>query len=83
MESNKLAQVADLDSTETIINIDYLTNTLNIYSNKATVLRRMLKHGYVPTRVFKMDEEKIEGMEFEVTTKNLGKFLRTGIFKYD
>lgn len=82
MEIKSIRQVADRDSTETILNISYGDRILNIYSNRASVLNRILKQGYKPTTIFRMDGE-IEGMEFEVSTKEIGKFMRTGFFQFD
>ena len=82
MEIKEIRQIADRDSTETILNISYTDRILNIYTNRATVMNRILKQGYKPTQIFRMDGE-IEGMEFEVPTSKIGSFLRTGLFKFD
>lgn len=79
---SEVKQISDKESTETILNISYADKVLNIYSNRATVINRILKQGYKPARIFRMDGE-IEAMEFEVSTKEIGKFMRTGLFKYD
>ena len=75
-------QIAPLDEQETIINIDYEDRKLIIYTTKASVMNRMEKKGYEPVRVDKVDGEII-GVSYEFTTKDIGKFLRTGIFGYN
>lgn len=82
MEIKDIRQLADIDCTETLLSISYAERILNIYTNRATVMNRILKCGYTPTKIFKMEGE-IEGMEFEVSTKEIGKFMRTGLFKFD
>ena len=78
----KLKQVIEQESQETSINIDYYTRTLSIYTTKATVMNRMSNLGYEPKQVHHMDGEVCDAY-YEFPTSDIGKFLRTGIFKFD
>lgn len=75
-------QVIEQESQETNINIDYFDKKIRIYTNKATVMNRLIRLGYIPVKVDKLKDE-VCSMNFEFNTKDIGKFLRTSIFKYD
>ncbi len=79
---NNLKQVALLEDTETHISIDYEMKKLRIYTNRATVMNRLERLGYKHT-----SEDKVDGQTYsrcyEFDTKEIGSFLRTGIFKFD
>lgn len=75
-------QVIEQESQETHINIDYSEKKIYIDTNKAAVMNRMTRLGYKPVKFEKINGE-ICGMVFELDTKDIGKFLRTGIFKYN
>ncbi|MPM32454.1 hypothetical protein SDC9_79016 [bioreactor metagenome] len=77
-----LKQVALLEETETHILIDYEARKIRIYTNKATVMNRLERAGCT----FKKQEiinGQVYSRSYEFDTKNIGKFLRTSIFKYD
>lgn len=79
--AKELKQVAPIDETETNIIIDYFTKELSIYTNRVSVMKRMEKLGYKPTK-----EEFVDKLTYSRTytfhTNEIGKFLRTGIFGY-
>lgn len=75
-------QVAKPDETETIVAIDYLDKEFKIWTNRATVMNRLVKLGYKPTGTGTIDGE-VYNLEFTFPTKMIGQFMRTGIFKYD
>ena len=77
-----IQQVTERESQETHINIDYFEKKIRIYTNRATVMKRMLKVGYKPSRIERI-QGKICSMSFEFESKEIGKFLRTTIFKFD
>ena len=59
-----------------------INKKLKIYTTRATVMKRMLRKGYKPSKVDTMQDE-ICSMTFEFDSKDIGNFLRTSIFKYD
>ena len=79
---NNLKQVALLEDTETHISIDYEMKKLRIYTNRATVMNRLERLGYKHTSEDKVDGE-VYSRCYEFGTKEIGSFLRTGIFKFD
>ncbi len=78
----KVKQVIEQESQETSIIIDYYARILSIYTTKATVINRLTSLGYEPTDYHTMDGEICDAY-YEFSTKDIGKFLRTGIFKFD
>lgn len=78
----KVKQVIEQESQETSINIDYYGRILSIYTTKATVINRMSDLGYEPIETHTMDGEICDAY-YEFPTKDIGKFLRTGLFKFD
>ena len=77
-----LKQIAAIDSTETHISIDYEMKKLRIYTSKAAVMNRLERLGYKHTVQDTVDGE-IYSRSYEFDTKDIGSFLRTGIFKFD
>jgi hypothetical protein len=77
-----LKQIADLQDTETDIIIDYEMKKLRIYTNRATVMNRLEKLGYKHVTQETVDGE-IYSRSYVFDTKEIGSFLRTGIFKFD
>lgn len=77
-----IQQVIESECQETFINIDYFNKKLKIYTTRATVMKRMLRKGYKPSKVETMQDE-ICSMTFEFDSKDIGNFLRTSIFKYN
>lgn len=75
-------QVIEPESQETHISIDYFEKKVRIYTSKATVMNRLTRLGYKPSRIETM-KGVVCSLAFEFETKDIGKFLRTGIFKYD
>lgn len=78
-KANNLNQVADLDDQETHVLIDYKAKTLKIYTNRATVMNRMLRAGYEPKSVDKVDGQ-VYAHSYEFPMSMVGKFMRTGLF---
>lgn len=77
-----IQQVVEPECQETFINIDYFDRKIRIYTTRATVMKRMLRKGYKPSKAETMQDE-ICSMTFEFDSKDIGNFLRTSIFKYD
>ncbi len=81
-KKNSIKQIAELQDTETHISIDYEMKKLRIYTNRATVMNRLERLGYKHT-----DQDTVDGQiysrTYEFDTKEIGNFLRTGIFKFD
>lgn len=82
INSQDIQQVIEPECQETFINIDYFNKKLKIYTTRATVMKRMLRKGYKPSKVETMQGE-ICSMIFEFDSKDIGNFLRTSIFKYN
>lgn len=80
-----LTQVACPEEQETFINIDYYSRTVKVYTTKATVMRRMLRAGYEPSDVGYLvgNHESPTDMTWIFPSSDVGKFLRTGLFKFD
>lgn len=77
-----IKQLAPQEETETIIRIDYEERKLVIYTNKATIMNRLEKIGYSHTKQETADGE-VYSREYEFSSKEIGKFLRTSVFKFD
>lgn len=79
----KYKQVDLLEEQESFVSIDYLLKEVTVYSNRATVMNRMDRLGYKPTREFLELDGTVGGAEWVFPTSMIGKFLRTGIFGYN
>lgn len=77
-----IKQIAEIEDTETHVVIDYGKRQLIIYTNRATVMNRLQRAGYEPVSEDKVDRE-IYSRTYVFPTKDIGNFMRTGIFKYD
>jgi alpha-mannosidase len=77
-----LRQVALPEESETLILLDYFERKLKIYTSKAAVMRRMEKAGHPYIKQDIVDGE-IYSRSYEFPSKELSKFLRTSLFKYD
>ena len=77
-----LRQIALPEETETLILLDYSEHKIKIYSNKATIMRRMEKAGYEHTKQDIVDGE-IYSRSYEFDSKDIGKFMRLSLFKFD
>lgn len=81
-KKNNLKQAALIEDTETHICIDYEMKKIKIYSNRATVMNRLERLGYNY-----IEQNTVEGnvysRSYEFDTKEIGDFLRTGIFKFN
>lgn len=73
-------QIIEPESQETNINIDYYQRCITVYSCKATVINRMLKNGYEPYSVEKINGEICSAI-FEFDFDNFPKFIHKGLFK--
>lgn len=76
-------QVAPIEETETLISIDYEDKKMYLYTTKCTIMNRLSKMGYKPSKEIKDHEGNIHGCEYVFPTKDIGKFLRTSIFKFN
>jgi len=81
-KKNNLKQIATLEDTETDIVIDYEMKKIRIYTNRATVMNRLERLGYKPTKEDTADGQ-IYSRSYVFETSEIGNFLRTGIFKFD
>lgn len=81
-KSKSLKQVADIEDQETDIVIDYRNKKLMIYTNRATVMNRLdrMELAYIKQDLL---DGQVYSRQYEVPSKDLGTFLRTGIFKFD
>lgn len=77
-----IQQVIEPECQETLINIDYFDKSIKIFTTRATIMKRMLRKGYRPSKVETI-QDRICSMTFEFDSKDIGNFLRTSIFKYD
>lgn len=75
IDVENINQVVEPESQETHVSIDYFERKINVYTTKATVMKRMLKKGYRPIR--------LETMQFEFSTKDVSKILRADIFRFN
>lgn len=76
----KIEQIAGKEAQESTIVFDYEMQKIYVYSNKASVMRRMVKKGFKPTHV-EYQAEKIYSLEFTIPMKDASKVLLTTIFK--
>ena len=78
--SQNLPQTSLPEERETVITIDYFDKTIAIYTNNATVMRRMDRRG-----IEHIEENRYEGevsdRTYEFPFEMLGKFVTSGIFK--
>ncbi|WP_294363543.1 hypothetical protein [uncultured Clostridium sp.] len=82
IDIKNIKQVIEPECQETFININYFDKTVKIFTTRATVMKRLLRKGYKPSKVETMQGE-ICSMTFEFDSKDIGNFLRQSIFKYD
>lgn len=80
-----IRQVALPEEQEVNINILYnecngLEPELVIYTNIATIMRRILKRGYAPAEIDR-EEGLIWSMTWRLPIEEVSNFMRTGIFK--
>ena len=84
VEIEDLSQVSQPDEREVTINIMYSEpQEIWIYTNNATVFRRILRKGFIPTKVEYLQSrpDMPYCMDFRLPISELGQFVRTGIFK--
>lgn len=74
-------QIVDLEECETLINIDYFAKTYNVYTTRASVMNRLSKVGYQLEELRDIDNN-IYACKLTLPTNEIGKLLRTSIFKY-
>lgn len=73
-------QVSLPEDTETYINIDHYEQKIMVYSNKAPIINRMVRKGFVPAKTNYL-EGVPESFEWEFDMKDTAKLLRADIFK--
>lgn len=78
----EVRQVIEPESQEAQINIDYYDKDIFVYSNKSTVINRMLRVGYSPVKTEKIDGE-ICSMTFKFNFNEFPRFISKGLFKCD
>lgn len=81
-KENNIKQFSTPEETETQILIDYYDKKLKLYTTKATIMNRLERAGYKYTKQ-EMVDGQIWSRSYEFETSELGKFLRTSIFKFD
>lgn len=78
----EMTQIAPREEQETQVMIDYEARQIVVYSNRATVCNRIMRLGYEPDVVEKENGSPY-AMTWRLPTSEIGKFMRTGIFKFD
>jgi hypothetical protein len=81
LKSN-IKQIAALEEQETHLLIDYEIRKLIIYTNKATIINRLARLGYMHTKQDTVDGQ-IYSRTYEFDTNDIKRFLKNSIFKYD
>lgn len=79
---NSLKQISLFEETETHIVIDYQDKKLRLYTNRATVMNRLERAGYKHIKQDIVDGQ-VYSRNYVFETSEIGKFLRTSIFKFD
>ena len=82
---DEIRQLAMREEQEVNINILYgecndLPPELVIYTNVATIMRRIIRKGYDPTEI-DLDNGEPWSMTWRLPVEELSNFVRTGIFK--
>jgi hypothetical protein len=77
-----MAQIAPREEQETHVHIDYEERQIIIYSNRATVCNRICRLGHEPD-ILEYENGEVYAMTWRLPTSEVGKFMRTGIFKFD
>lgn len=75
-----IKQIIEQECQETNINIDYYDKVIRIYTNKSTVMNRLLNMNYEPKNIDKMNGE-ICSVSFEFTFDKFPSFIGKGVFK--
>ena len=78
----KYEQKDSIEEQETFINIDYFEKKVVVYSNRATVMNKMVGAGYKPTTEFKDDSGAVCACEWSLPIEQLGKFVKMNLFGY-
>lgn len=78
----EVRQVIEPESQETHIDINYYDKDIFVYSSKATVINRMLRMGYSPMNIEKMDGE-VCSMTFKFSFNKFPRFISKSLFKCD
>ncbi len=76
----EITQQAGKESQESNIIFDYEEQEITVYSNKASVMRRLLKKGFKPNEI-KYAGEKIYSLEFRIPMAKASSVMLTTIFK--
>ena len=79
---NSIKQLAIPEEQETHIVVDYFDRVLRIYTTKATTMNRLERAGYNYTNQETVDGQ-IWSRSYEFDTREISKFLRASIFKFD
>jgi hypothetical protein len=85
---NDLKQVAQAEEQEVTININYgdyggYKPEIWVYTNNATIMRRILRKGHMPTKVEFLQERPDMPwcMDFRLPLDTMGDFVKTNLFK--
>lgn len=73
-------QKSFIEERETQISIDYYTKTVVVYSNNSTVMNRMVRKGYTPTREFKEGSDVV-ACEWTFPMAELKHFATASLFR--
>ncbi len=76
-----IKQIATLEDQETTITISYTDKMISVYTNRSTVMGRMLKKGFIPEEKFYLRGE-LEGMVFRIPMSKMGAILKKTVFSY-
>lgn len=75
-------QISEPESQEANINIDYFDRKIRIYINKATVMNRMTRAGYLPVKIEAINGE-ICSLLYEFDFNDFPRIISSGMFKCD
>ena len=75
-------QIIEPESQETDIVIDYFDKKIIIYTNKSTVMNRMEKAGYTPTKIETIKDEPCS-LIYEFDFSEFPRWISKGMFKCD
>ena len=77
----KYEQKDSIEEQETFISIDYFEKQVVVYSNRATVMNKMVGAGYKPTTEFHEDGV-VCACEWRLPIEELGRFVKMNMFGY-
>ena len=73
-------QVIEPESQETNINLDYYEQKVRVYTSKATVMNRLDRAGYKPSKIETIGGEPCS-LQYEFDFNDFPRFINKGLFK--